>query len=92
MTSPIITGADPGEWLVAGHRLTAAHRAFLLLLPANGDWLNTDSRIFDQYGKNAFRGFGKSGLIEGQYRELMRHRLTDEGQRVCDVLRARAAQ
>jgi hypothetical protein len=77
------------EAIILGHRLTPAHQVFLLSLPMDGSWRKTTSWDFERHGKNAFRGFGKTGLVDGYYREEMRHRLTEEGRAVAAALRAR---
>lgn len=74
-----------GEWqpiASAAAKLTEAQRAFLEWLPADGSWRQTTERDLNQWGPNALRGFGQSGLIEGRYREPMRHRLTPYGLKV----------
>jgi hypothetical protein len=67
--------------------LTEAQGEFLLWLPADGGWRRTTQRELDQWGLNALRGFGQSGLIDGYYQEVMRHRLTPLGLAVRDYLR-----
>lgn len=69
-----------------GGALTEAQRDFLLFLPPDGEWKRTSSRDLERHGANSLRAFGKSGLVEGYYREVMQHRLTKEGQRVRAAL------
>jgi hypothetical protein len=81
---------DTGD-LVLGYRLTAAQRAFLMALPPDGEWKPTHEtlrRIGAEFGPNALRGFGQTGLIDGYYREETRHRLTELGRSVVGKLRA----
>lgn len=60
-------------------KLTVAQREFICSLPADGTWRETTAAEISKHGKNALCGFGKSGLVEGYYREVMRHRLTQDG-------------
>jgi hypothetical protein len=77
-----MTRLELAERLVCGFRLTIPQQRFLLSLPADGQWKRTTADELQSYGRNALRGFGKSGLIEGYYHEPMRHRLTVEGVKV----------
>jgi len=70
----------------AARELTEAQRAFVLWLPADGSWRLTHERDMNRHGPNALRAFGQSGLIEGYYREVMKHRLTPKGQDVQAIL------
>lgn len=69
--------------------LTEAQRKFLLGLPADGAWGYSASfvrQIQAEFGPNAMRGFGKSGLIDGFYHDPLRHRLTPLGLAVRNIL------
>jgi hypothetical protein len=68
--------------------LTEAQERFLLSLPPNGEWKRTREAELSSYGKNALKGFGKRGLVDGHYGlDGMAHRLTPEGQRMAAALR-----
>ena len=59
--------------------LTEAQREFLLQLPPHGTWV-VSGEIIARFERNALRGFGNSGLIEGHYHNPgTRHRLTPLG-------------
>lgn len=68
--------------------LTAAQRAMVGDLLACGAWLSIRPlERYAAYGKNALSGFGKSGLIEGDYRNMnLRYRLTPLGLAVRSYL------
>jgi hypothetical protein len=93
MTDLTELAEHPRDEVILGHAITAAHRAFLLSLPPDGAWKATRDAIRAvelEYGSNSLRGFGQSGLIEGYYREEVRHKLTKEGVKVAQALRARS--
>lgn len=79
MSAPI----DQAE--VARAKLTQAEQAFLLFLPADGGWALSGGFI-EMLGVNALRGFGRSGLIDGEYRGRTRHRLPPLGLAVRNLL------
>lgn len=74
--------------IVLGHALTDAQQRFLLSLPADGSWKRTSSTELESYGKNALRGFGQTGLVEGHYHSPMQHRLTKAGIEVVSALQS----
>ncbi len=70
-------------------KLSEAQRAFLLSLRPNGEWVLSKAlvtQVYASFGPNSLRGFGKSGLIEGQYRDPMKHRLTPLGEQCLALL------
>lgn len=75
MTTP----AQSEEVARIAEGLSEAQRAFLELLPIDGSWKLTTEYDTCRHGPNALRRFGQSGLIDGYYREVMRHRLTPLG-------------
>jgi hypothetical protein len=87
MTQPNLTEQQDQRIGVDGiaDRLTEAERNFLLFLPHDQSWRESYRQI-QLYGRNALRGFGKSGLVEGYYRETVKHRLTPLGALVVDSL------
>jgi hypothetical protein len=69
--------------------LSEAQRLFLLLLPTDMAWRATSEdlhAIARRHGENALRRFGASGLVEGYYKEQVRHRLTPLGLQVRAIL------
>ena len=73
---------DSPEETVA--RMTEAQKAFILALPQDGGWRRSSGLLRNI--TNELRGFGKSGLIDGKYENVMRHRLTPQGRAVRALL------
>lgn len=72
--------------IVAG--LSDEQRAMVLDLPHGGEWVYMRPiERYASFGKDALCGFGKSGLVEGDYQSMnLRYHLTPLGRAVRDAL------
>lgn len=69
--------------------LTKAQIAMISDLPIDRSWVRMfPLERYASFGVNALRGFGKSGLVEGDYSErtTLRYRLTPLGEQVRALL------